>query len=189
MKRVAVSPQKRSNSIDPGTASSSPPNVASLKPVGKGTGFGLSTVYGVVRQSASYIQVESDRGRGTCFELSFPLVAAPQTFALSFAPYTASALPESATILLVDDEIVLVHASGEFLRESGCIVLDAFSSQDALDLAKEYPGRIDVLVSDVAFQPEIQVLFMSGYAEGLPDMKLPPGALFLQEPFRFLRSA
>jgi len=52
-----------------------------------------------------------------------------------------------------------------------------------------HPGRIDVLVSDVEFQPEIQVLFMSGYAEGLPDMKLPPGALFLQEAFRFLRSA
>jgi len=52
-----------------------------------------------------------------------------------------------------------------------------------------HPGRIDVLVSDVEFQPEIQVLFMSGYAEGLPDMKLPPGALFLQEPFRFFRSA
>jgi hypothetical protein len=54
-----------------------------------------------------------------------------------------------------------------------------------LDLAKEYPGRIDVLVSDVEFQPEIQVLLISGYGEGLPDMKLPPGALFLQKPFRF----
>jgi two-component system, cell cycle sensor histidine kinase and response regulator CckA len=76
----------------------------------------------------------------------------------------------------------------------------AFSSQDALELAKEYPGRIDVLVSDVVmpglrgpdlhrqiveFQPEIQVLFMFGYGEGLPDMKLPPGAGFLQKPFRF----
>jgi hypothetical protein len=88
----------------------SPPNVASLNPVGKGTALGLCTVYGVVRQSAGYIQVESDPGRGTCFELSFPLVAAPQTLALSFAPHTASALPESATILLVDDETVLVHA-------------------------------------------------------------------------------
>ena len=101
------------------------------------------------------------------------------------APHAASALPESATILLVDDETVLVHAIGEFLRESGFIVLDAFSSQHSLDLAKEYPGRIDVLVSDVEFQPEIQVLFMSGYAEGPPDMKLPPGALFLQSLFVF----
>jgi two-component system cell cycle sensor histidine kinase/response regulator CckA len=102
--------------------------------------------------------------------------------------------------LLVDDETVLVHPIGEFLRESGFTVLDAFSSQDALDLAKEYPGRIDVLVSDVVmpglrgpdlhqqiveFQPEIQVFFMSGYAGGPPDMKLPPGGLFLQKSFRF----
>jgi FixJ family two-component response regulator len=128
------------------------------------------------------------------------VVAAPQSFPLSFASVSRSPLPENATILLVDDETALVHAIGEYLRESGFLVLDAFSSQDALDLAKEYPGRIDVLVTDVVmtglrgpdlhrqiieFQPEIQVLFMSGYAEGLPDMKLPPGALFLQKPFRF----
>ena len=80
-------------------------------------------------------------------------------------------------MLLVDDESVLVHAIGEFLRDSGHIVLDAFSSQDALALAKEHPGRIDLLITDVIMpglrgpdlhgqivelQPEIQVLFMSG---------------------------
>jgi len=90
-----------------------------------------------------------------------------------------------------------VHAIGEFLRECGYIVLDAFSSQDALELAKEYP---DILVSYIVMpdargpdlhrrvlelQPEMQVLCMSGYAEGLPDMQLPPEALFLQKPFRF----
>jgi two-component system cell cycle sensor histidine kinase/response regulator CckA len=82
-------------------------------------------------------------------------------------------MSESATALLVDDEIALVHAIGEFLRECGYIVLDAFSSQDALELAKEYPGRIDILVSDMVMpyargpdlhrrvlelQPEMQVL-------------------------------
>ena len=170
------------------------------KPVGKGTGLGLSTVYGVVRQSSGFVEVRSEPGAGTCFEIYFPVVAAPQTFPLSFESAASSPLPESSTILLVDDEAALVHAIGEFLRESGFMVLDAFSPQDALDLAKEYPGRIDVLVSDVVmpglrgpdlhhqiveFQPEIKVLFMSGYAEGLPDMKLPPGAAFLQKPFRF----
>jgi two-component system cell cycle sensor histidine kinase/response regulator CckA len=55
----------------------------------------------------------------------------------------------SAVILLVDDEAALVHAIGEFLRECGFMVLDAFSSQDALALAQEYPGGIDVLVTDV----------------------------------------
>jgi hypothetical protein len=76
--------------------------------------------------------------------------------------------------LLVDDETVLVHAP--------------FSSQDALDPAKEYPRRIDVLVSDFEFQPEIQVLFMSGYAEGLLDMKLPFRFSALLESLRQLQS-
>jgi hypothetical protein len=90
--------------------------------------------------------------------------------------------------LLVDDETVLVHAIGEFLRESSFIVLNAFSSQDVLDLAKEYPGRTDVLVGDVEFQPEIQVLFMSGYAEDLPDMKFLPLRCSCKA-FSFFRSA
>jgi CheY-like chemotaxis protein len=170
------------------------------KPVGKGTGLGLSTVYGVVRQSGGFIHVESEPGRGTQFEIYFPAVATPQAVPVTFEAASGTSLPESATVLLVDDEAALVHAIGEFLRECGYIVLDAFSSRDALDLAGEYPGRIDILVSDIVMpdvrgpdlyrrvlelQPEIQVLFMSGYAEGLPEMKLPPGALFLQKPFRF----
>jgi hypothetical protein len=72
--------------------------------------------------------------------------------------------------------------------ESGFIVLDAFSSQDALDLAKEYPGWIDVPAGDVEFQPEIQVLFLSGYAEGLPDMKFLPLRCSCKV-FSFFRSA
>ena len=170
------------------------------KPVGKGTGLGLSTVYGVVRQSGGLVDVHSDLGRGTCFELYFPAIDMPQPASDLSAPASDESLRDSATILLVDDESALVHAIGEFLRESGYMVLDAFSSQDALDLAKEYPGTIDLLVSDVImpglrgpdlhrqileFQPDIQVLFMSGYAEGLAEMQLPPGALFLQKPFRF----
>ena len=170
------------------------------KPVGKGTGLGLSTVHGVIRQSGGLINVSSEPGVGTCFEIYFPVVAAPQTVALPVTTPAGHALPEIATVLLVDDEAALVHAIGEFLRECGYIVLDAFSSQDALDLAREHPAIIDVLITDVVMpglrgpelhrqivelQPNIQVLFMSGYAEGLPDMKLPDGALFLQKPFRF----
>ena len=170
------------------------------KPVGKGTGLGLSTVYGVVRQSGGFIHVESEPGQGTHCQIYLPAVATPQAVPVTLEPESGTSMPESATVLLVDDETALVHAIGEFLRECGYIVLDAFSSQDALDLAKEYPGRIDILVSDIVMpdmrgpdlhgrvlelQPEMQVLFMSGYAECLPDMKLPPGTLFLQKPFRF----
>ena len=141
--------------------------------------------------------MRSEPGQGTCFEIYFPAAAAPQALPLTFEPAGNTPVPESTTVLLVDDETALVHAIGEFLRESGYLVLDAFSSRDALELAKEYPGRIDILVTDIVMpdlrgselyqeifelQPEIQVL---GYAEGLPEMKLPPGALFLQKPFRF----
>jgi CheY-like chemotaxis protein len=170
------------------------------KPAGKGTGLGLSTVYGVVRQSGGFIDVQSHLGEGTTFEIYFPAIA-PVADSSYFVPTDAAVpLSEHATILLVDDEAALVHAIGEFLRDSGYIVLDAFSPQDAIDLAREHPGRIDVLLSDVvmpglrgpelhtqilAIQPSIQVIFMSGYAEGLPEMKLPADALFLQKPFRF----
>jgi two-component system cell cycle sensor histidine kinase/response regulator CckA len=138
--------------------------------------------------------------KGTCFEIYFPTVVTPQPVTPAFEASSADALPESATVLLVDDEPALVHAIGEFLRDCGYSVLDAFSAQDALDLAKQHPGRIDILVTDVVMpelcgpdlhrqiielQPEIQVLFMSGYAEGLPEMKLLAGARFLQKPFRF----
>jgi CheY-like chemotaxis protein len=95
----------------------------------------------------------------------------------------------------VDDEAALVHAIGEFLRESGFIVLDAFSSQDAPEIAKDHPGAIDILVTDVVMpgmrgpdlhrrvlelQPNLQVLFISGYAEGLPETKLPGGPFFAE---------
>jgi nitrogen-specific signal transduction histidine kinase/CheY-like chemotaxis protein len=170
------------------------------KPIGKGPGLGLSAVYGIVRQSGGFVQARSEPSKGACFEIYFPAIAPPAAFALTFASPTRSPLPETATVLLVDDEPALVHAIGEFLRDCGYIVLDAFSAQDALDLAREHPAKIDLLVTDVVMpqlrgpdlhrqvielQPNIRVLFMSGYADGLPEMKLPVGALFLQKPFPF----
>ncbi|HET8967217.1 MAG TPA: response regulator [Candidatus Acidoferrum sp.] len=101
--------------------------------------------------------------------------------------------------MLVDDEAALRHALAEILRDSGYIVLEAASSQEALTIARNYPGAIELLVADVvmpglrgpglhqrvqAFQKRIQVLFMSGYAEGLSGHSASSGALFLQEPFR-----
>jgi two-component system, cell cycle sensor histidine kinase and response regulator CckA len=169
------------------------------KPIGTATGLGLSTVYGIVRQSGGHIQVQSEVGRGTSFAIYFPAIPEPQVV-LTAQPLVSGAQAATVTVLLVDDEAALVHAIGEFLRESGFIVLDAFSSQDALEIAKDHPGAIDILVTDVVMpgmrgpdlhrrvlelQPNLQVLFMSGYAEGLPETKLPQGALFLQKPFRF----
>jgi len=130
-------------------------------------------------------------------------VVAPQAVALRFETSTADPSPGGATVLLVDDEAALVHAIGEFLRESGYLVLDAFSSQDALDLAKEHPRRIDVLITDVIMpglqgpdlhrqiielQPKIQVRFMSGYAEGLPEIGASRGSTIFAEAISIFRT-
>ena len=149
MKRVTVSPQKRWNSLDLETASSSPLNIASLKPVGKGTGLGLSTVYGVVGQSAGHIQVASDPGRGTCFELSFPLVAGPQ-----FRPGSRHRRIPPRGRLHRPGCILFAGRPRSGQRISGA---NRCSSQRRCDA---WPSRSHHQL--VEFQPEIQVLFMSG---------------------------
>jgi CheY-like chemotaxis protein len=125
---------------------------------------------------------------------ALPAFFTTTTGKLSFQSAGRSPLPESATISLVDDETALVHAIGEFLRESGFPV-DAFSSQDAIDLAKEYPGRIDVLVTDVdmpglrgpdlhsqivEFQPEIRL------SRGPSGYEIALRCALSAEPFRFI---
>jgi len=174
------------------------------KPVGKGTGLGLSTVYGIVTQFGGKIEVQSELNVGTRFLISFPAahslltknVAAPRTPESAF-----TAVPrERLTILLVDDEPALCQAIAEGLREAGHCVLDSQNPYDALELAR-YPGRtIDLLLTDIvmpglrgtelaqqvrALQPAIQLIYMSGYAEGLADLAIPAGAVFLRKPFRF----
>jgi len=154
------------------------------KPAGKGTGLGLATVYGIVRQSGGYIHVDSTPGQGSCFSLYFPTIAPALP---SETPATDSApgrQPVSATLLLVDDESSLRHAIAEILRESGYTVLEAADAASALEIAREHPGAIDLLVTDVVMpgmrgpelhhnilemQPHIQVLFISGYAADLPE--------------------
>lgn len=170
------------------------------KPPGTASGLGLASAYGVIRQSGGHVQVQSEPGRGTRFEIFFPAIAEPHQHIGDHSPQSREPHLSGATVLLVDDESALVHAIGEFLRNSGYVVLDALSPQEALQIAKEHPGRIDILVTDVimpglrgpelhrqvlSLHSEIQVLFMSGYAEGLPEMQLPSGARFLQKPFRF----
>jgi nitrogen-specific signal transduction histidine kinase/CheY-like chemotaxis protein len=170
------------------------------KPTGKGTGLGLSAVYGIVQQSSGHIHVESEPGHGTQVTLYFPTIDAPTPLDLKELPTASRQSGARATLLLVDDEPALRHAIGEILRESGYVVLDAPGPHVAVEIAREHPGAIDLLVTDVIMpgmrgpelhqrvlelQPHIQVLFMSGYAEGLPEIQLPAGAAFLQKPFSF----
>jgi signal transduction histidine kinase len=172
------------------------------KPVGKGTGLGLSTVYGIVHQFEGSIQVESEPGAGTHFLLSFPVADSPDVGGSSVAASCARAahVERKLTILLADDESALSLAIAEFLREAGHRVLDTQNPYDALEIAQTPGEKIDVLLTDIVMpglrgtdlaqqvkglHPEIHVIFMSGYAEGLPELGLPPGAVFLQKPFRF----
>jgi two-component system cell cycle sensor histidine kinase/response regulator CckA len=171
------------------------------KPDGKGTGLGLATVYGIVKQSRGHIRVDSGVGRGTRFDLYFqvtdPSVPAPTVVKPVEAPAESGA---GATILVADDEAALRQAVVQILRLSGYCVLEAQTSTEALEIAQQHSGRLDILLTDIVMpglrgaelarrvahaHPEVQVIYMSGYAEGLEESQLPENAVFLQKPFRF----
>jgi two-component system, cell cycle sensor histidine kinase and response regulator CckA len=169
------------------------------KPRGQGTGLGLSTVYGVVKQSGGYIFVESQRGRGTTFSVYLPRVEQPlEGREPSAGPLTT--LRGSETLLLVEDEDVLRGLVRRVLERHGYTVLEASDGEEALALCEQHDGVIHLVVSDVvmprmggrelaerlsAVRPELQVLYVSGYTDddvvrhGLLD----PRMAYLQKPF------
>lgn len=173
------------------------------KAVGRGSGLGLSTVYGIVHQFDGHIHVDSQRGVGTSFQLFFPVCEAAAAKGLSPAvPGEPSAAEErqTLTILLADDETALRQALAEFLRIAGHRVMDSHNALDVLEMARRHKGCIDVLLTDIVMPelrgtdlarqvaelyPEIQVIYMSGYAAGFPETQIPSDATFLQKPFRF----
>jgi signal transduction histidine kinase len=169
---------------------------------GKGTGLGLSTVYGIVKQSQGHIRVESTPGRGTRFEIYFPATPPLSVEKVDLAAPTTATTDSGvdATILLADDEAALRHAIAEILRTTGYNVLEAETSTEALELARQHQGQLDILLTDIVMpglrgpelarrvakiHPEVQIIYMSGYAEGLPEAQLPENSTFLQKPFRF----
>ena len=169
------------------------------KPQGKGTGLGLSTVYGIVSQSQGYIQVYSAPGQGTRFEIFFPVDDSPRKETHKPAVEHAEATPR-ATILLADDEAALRHAVAEILRQTGYTVFEADTALDALAVAECHAGEIDVLLTDIVMpgrrgtdlatqvrtlRPDIKVIYMSGYAEGISETQLLDNTQYLQKPFRF----
>jgi len=171
------------------------------KPEGKGTGLGLSTVYGIVKQSRGHIHVESSPGAGTRFQILFRVIEAPPATPPAARPLE---LPDESsqgvTILVADDQAALRHAVVEILRTSGYTVIESESSTEALELALEHKGTLDVLLTDIVMpglrgpelarrvtqiHPETQIVYISGYAEGFPEAELPANSVFLQKPFRF----
>lgn len=164
------------------------------KEMGQGTGLGLATAYGIVRQSHGYILVESEIGRGTTFEIYLPRLEAP-VLASAAQNVPATSYRGSETILLVEDEEGIRTLTKTFLQQQGYTVLDAGNGQDALDLLKHYSQPIDLLLTDVVMpgirgtelaerlhehRAGTQVLYISGYPE---EEITDPAAAFLQKPF------
>jgi len=173
------------------------------KAAGKGSGLGLATVYGIVKQSGGYIWVSSDVEHGTTFRIYLPEFTGPVTdLPGSAAPASAPpASPRGAeTILIVEDEPAVRRVAARALRSQGYAVLEAENGAEALELLSRTTGTVDLVLSDVVMpilngrelserlavdRPEIRVLFMSGYTDDdiVRRGLLEPGAPFLQKPF------
>ena len=149
------------------------------KPVGRGTGLGLATVYGIVKQSGGYIAVKSEVGRGTAVKIYFPPVknkgAAED---VQFSPLQTRTASE--TILLVEDEEMVRNLTRRLLEESGYRVTEAQNGAQALDICRSKDCKFDLLLTDVVMprmsgrelademskiQPGVKILFTSGYTD------------------------
>jgi CheY-like chemotaxis protein len=175
------------------------------KEVGKGTGLGLAMIYGIVKQNNGFINVSSEEGAGTTFRIFFPRYLDQE------APEEEKRMPEKIpsgreTILLVEDEAAILEIATIMLRELGYNVLATPRISEALELAAQHAGKIQLLITDVVMpemngsdlaarilplSPGLKHLFMSGYTadviaqQGIIDR----GLNFLQKPFTIAQLA
>ena len=166
---------------------------------GRGSGLGLATVYGIIRNSGGHIWVYSEPGSGTSFKIYLPRISQ-----LSEEVAPARAADESPqgreTVLLVEDAPLLAKVTRNFLELNGHVVLSASHADEAIRVAESFPGLIHLLLTDVvmphmngrelsqrllAKRPEMKVLFMSGHTAGIISQHalLDEGVAFLEKPF------
>jgi len=171
------------------------------KEKGKGTGLGLATVYGVVKQSGGYIWVYSEPGRGTTFKVYLPRIEEQVSSTNPHAQTAPTALPRgSEVVLLVEDETGVRDLAREYLEMSGYSVITAEDGHTALELAAMHAGPIHLLMTDVvmpgiggrelaqrvlALRPDTKVLYMSGYTDRavVHHGMVRNDAVLLQKPF------
>lgn len=171
------------------------------KELGKGTGLGMATVYGIVKQNEGFINVYSEPGYGTTFRIYLPRHVVTNARAIEKGPATAI-IRGHETILLVEDEPAILDLTQLMLARLGYEVLAAATPDSALRLAAEHPGEIQLLITDVimpnmngrelakrllSLRPAIHYLFMSGYTEDViaHHAVLDEGIHFIQKPFSF----
>jgi two-component system, cell cycle sensor histidine kinase and response regulator CckA len=172
------------------------------KDQGKGTGLGLATVYGIVKQSGGLINVYSEPGKGACFKIYFPRAEGP----LDLAPVKevpAEQLAGWENVLVVEDDEALRSLIKRALEKYGYGVLEASHGREACVLVEQHQGEIQLMITDVVMpgmsgskladrlkplQPDMKVLYMSGYTEnaivhhGILDKEIN----FLQKPFKIM---
>jgi PAS domain S-box-containing protein len=169
------------------------------KEVGKGTGLGLATVYGIVKQSGGTVWVYSELGHGTTFKIYLPSVLRSER-ALPLNQPEQELTKGTETILLVEDEEVVRDMASEILRDTGYQVLEASNGKKAIELSSRYSGEIHLMLTDVVMpqmsgrelaeqllttRPEMNVLFMSGYTDDaiVHHGVLDEGTAFIAKPF------
>ncbi len=169
------------------------------KPRGKGTGLGLATVYGIVRQSGGHITVESTPGQGAQFRIYLPRVDAPVD-ALAGPGAVRAPVTGTETVLLTEDDQLVRLLARTVLVRAGYAVLEAAGGQEALGLAESHSGPIHLLLTDVvmpdmngrelmhrlaARRPDMKVLYVTGYSDEAVAQHgvLDPGTAFLPKPF------
>jgi CheY-like chemotaxis protein len=167
--------------------------------MGRGTGLGLATVYGIVKQSGGHIRVESAPGSGATFRLYFPRAVEEVREDHSAADADRGCDWGDETILLVEDEQGVRQMVREMLRRRGYRILEAADAATAERVFEEHGTRIHLLLSDVVMpnksgrvlaerlrlrDPSLRVLFMSGYTDdAILHHRIESGTAFLQKPF------
>jgi PAS domain S-box-containing protein len=176
-KYVVLALSDTGSGMDPATLSRIFEPFFTTKEVGKGTGLGLATVYGIVQQIGGYIWVYSEVGSGTTFKLYLPNAEDKMSEPEATVPDTVGRR-EGVTLLLVEDDEIMLSLTRQLLEENGYWVLEAKDAKAALEVVQSHAGKIDVLLTDVvmrgmsgpelvekviASHPALKVVFMSGY--------------------------